>query len=95
VLFAGVVDQHVEPLVFNQDLLKRLLPGSGLCHVQINAGAIQGIFPGQLFGLFASRMNSQPNEILRRFFQERLAMARPKPPLAPVTRMMRELMVIL
>jgi hypothetical protein len=65
-----VVDQYVQPLMPRQNKLHRHLPRPRLSHVQRDALAASSKFGHELVGMVASRMDSQPNEIPRRFVKK-------------------------
>src|ERR1051326_2021700 len=69
-MFAGVVDQHVEAVVFGDDSLHRFFPGGRLGHIQIDAPATARRFLSQLIRLIAPRVDPEPDEILRRLSEK-------------------------
>ena len=70
-MFAGVVDEDIQPFVFGDSVRNGLLPCGGLSDIQFEALATAGKCLRQSVCTRAVLSNAQPDKILRRFGEER------------------------
>ncbi len=69
---AGIVDQHIQPLVAGENFRHGRLPGVRAGDVQGYGAAAIRVLAGQFAGLIKARMDAEPDLIIRGFLEERL-----------------------
>jgi hypothetical protein len=71
-MVAGIVHQHVQPLVAGKNFSHRRFPGFRPGHVQRNAKTTAGILPGQFVSVLTMDINTEPDVIVWRLLKKGL-----------------------